>query len=65
MQQSCRAGRGLLPRGIIWKCTATHDCVAEGNKNLMFMKDDVITVLMQIPNTDGVHFICSISVLPD
>ncbi|KAF5361144.1 hypothetical protein D9758_009039 [Tetrapyrgos nigripes] len=42
-------------KGGIGKCTATHDCVAEGEEDLMFMKDDMITVLMQIPNLDGVY----------
>ncbi|THU93216.1 hypothetical protein K435DRAFT_599263, partial [Dendrothele bispora CBS 962.96] len=42
-------------KGGIGKCTAKHDCVAEGNEDLMFMRDDVITVLMQIPNMDGVY----------
>ncbi|THU99660.1 hypothetical protein K435DRAFT_658596 [Dendrothele bispora CBS 962.96] len=43
--------RFCCQRGI-GKFTATHDCVAEGNKELMFMKDDVTAVLMQIPNID-------------
>ncbi|THU89072.1 hypothetical protein K435DRAFT_678657 [Dendrothele bispora CBS 962.96] len=42
-------------KGGIGKCTATH--VAEGNEDLMFMKDDVITVLMQNPNMDCVYLI--------
>ncbi|KAK7456360.1 hypothetical protein VKT23_010607 [Stygiomarasmius scandens] len=40
-------------KGGIGKCTATQDCIAEGEGDLMFMKDDVITVLMQT-DVDGV-----------
>ncbi|THU95130.1 hypothetical protein K435DRAFT_798354 [Dendrothele bispora CBS 962.96] len=49
-------------KGGIGKCTATDDCVAEVNEDLMFMKmfqtilqDAIIAMLMQIPNTDGVY----------
>ncbi|KIY70086.1 hypothetical protein CYLTODRAFT_321106, partial [Cylindrobasidium torrendii FP15055 ss-10] len=37
-------------KGGIGKCTATADCVAENAEDLMFLKDDEITVLMQLPN---------------
>ncbi|KAJ8689418.1 hypothetical protein PTI98_012321 [Pleurotus ostreatus] len=36
-------------KGGIGKCTATHDCVAESPEDLMFLKDDAIIVLMQLP----------------
>ncbi|KZP21793.1 hypothetical protein FIBSPDRAFT_690748, partial [Athelia psychrophila] len=36
-------------KGGIGKCTAVNDCVAEGADDLMFLKDDEVTVLMQIP----------------
>ncbi|KAG7090781.1 hypothetical protein E1B28_009866 [Marasmius oreades] len=42
-------------KGGIGRCTAIHDCVAEGEQDLMFLKDDEITVLMQIPDLDGVY----------
>ncbi|KAL0063251.1 hypothetical protein AAF712_009853 [Marasmius tenuissimus] len=42
-------------KGGIGKCTAIQDCVAEGEQDLMFLKDDEITVLMQIPDLDGVY----------
>ncbi|KAF9258593.1 hypothetical protein L218DRAFT_819661, partial [Marasmius fiardii PR-910] len=42
-------------KGGIGKCTALHDCIAEGEQDLMFEKDDEITVLMQIPDLDGVY----------
>ncbi|THU88730.1 hypothetical protein K435DRAFT_561833, partial [Dendrothele bispora CBS 962.96] len=37
-------------KGGIGKCTATHACVFERNQDLVFMKDDVITVLMRVPS---------------
>ncbi|TFK78007.1 hypothetical protein K466DRAFT_446194, partial [Polyporus arcularius HHB13444] len=36
-------------KGGIGKCTALQDCIAEEPQDLMFMKDDEIIVLMQIP----------------
>ncbi|EIW51904.1 uncharacterized protein TRAVEDRAFT_76331, partial [Trametes versicolor FP-101664 SS1] len=36
-------------KGGIGKCTALQDCIAEQAEDLMFMKDDEITVLMQVP----------------
>ncbi|KAI1786279.1 hypothetical protein LXA43DRAFT_871395, partial [Ganoderma leucocontextum] len=36
-------------KGGIGKCTAIQDCVAERAEDLMFMQDDEITVLMQVP----------------
>ncbi|KIK69890.1 hypothetical protein GYMLUDRAFT_528906 [Collybiopsis luxurians FD-317 M1] len=42
-------------KGGIGKCTAIQDCVAESGEDLMFLKDDEITVLMQIPDSDGVY----------
>ncbi|KAL0581386.1 hypothetical protein V5O48_000650 [Marasmius crinis-equi] len=42
-------------KGGIGKCSAIQDCVAEGEQDLMFLKDDEITVLMQIPDIDGVY----------
>ncbi|KIY45266.1 hypothetical protein FISHEDRAFT_27421, partial [Fistulina hepatica ATCC 64428] len=40
-------------KGGIGSCTATCDCVAQSADDLMFLKGDVITVLMQsdAPNT--------------
>ncbi|THV04158.1 hypothetical protein K435DRAFT_649808, partial [Dendrothele bispora CBS 962.96] len=47
--------RRFAAKGGIRKCTATHDCVAEVNEDLKTflttLQDNVITVLMQIPNT--------------
>ncbi|KAJ7577002.1 hypothetical protein C8J56DRAFT_766742, partial [Mycena floridula] len=40
-------------KGGIGKCTATHDCIAESPEDLMFLKDDVITVLLQLPDDEG------------
>ncbi|KAG6826478.1 hypothetical protein H0H92_015651 [Tricholoma furcatifolium] len=37
-------------KGGIGKCTALYDCVAEDSSDLMFLKGDEITVLMQLPN---------------
>ncbi|KAF5376822.1 hypothetical protein D9757_008893 [Collybiopsis confluens] len=42
-------------KGGIGKCTAVQDCVAESGEDLMFLKDDEITVLMQIPEFDGIY----------
>ncbi|KAJ3766879.1 hypothetical protein EV361DRAFT_973800 [Lentinula raphanica] len=42
-------------KGGIGKCTAVQDCVAESSEDLMFLKDDEITVLMQIPDSDGLY----------
>ncbi|CAK5279349.1 unnamed protein product [Mycena citricolor] len=36
-------------KGGIGRCTATGDCVAEGAEDLMFLKNDEIVVLMQLP----------------
>ncbi|KAJ7915493.1 hypothetical protein B0H13DRAFT_1578843, partial [Mycena leptocephala] len=36
-------------KGGIGKCTATGDCVAEAAQDLMFLKNDEIVVLMQLP----------------
>ncbi|KAI0736094.1 hypothetical protein C8Q76DRAFT_601033, partial [Earliella scabrosa] len=36
-------------KGGIGKCTALQDCIAEHAEDLMFMKDDEIIVLMQLP----------------
>ncbi|KAI5119214.1 hypothetical protein M0805_007725 [Coniferiporia weirii] len=35
-------------KGGIGKCTAVQDCIAESPEDLMFLKDDEITVLMQL-----------------
>ncbi|RDB27248.1 hypothetical protein Hypma_004535 [Hypsizygus marmoreus] len=40
-------------KGGIGKCTAISDCVAENADDLMFLKDDEITVLMQLPEPSG------------
>ncbi|TFK32573.1 rab-GTPase-TBC domain-containing protein [Crucibulum laeve] len=40
-------------KGGIGKCTAICDCVAESPDDLMFLKDDKIIVLMQIPEQEG------------
>ncbi|GLB36933.1 putative protein with domain in Tre-2, BUB2p, and Cdc16p [Lyophyllum shimeji] len=42
-------------KGGIGKCTAINDCVAENVDDLMFMKDDEITVLMQLPHPPGMY----------
>ncbi|KAG6856602.1 hypothetical protein H0H87_002694 [Tephrocybe sp. NHM501043] len=42
-------------KGGIGKCTALCDCVAENADDLMFLKDDEITVLMQLPEPPGVY----------
>ncbi|KAJ7221749.1 hypothetical protein GGX14DRAFT_325319, partial [Mycena pura] len=39
-------------KGGIGKCTATGDCVAEAAEDLMFLKNDEIVVLMQLPDED-------------
>ncbi|OCH85595.1 hypothetical protein OBBRIDRAFT_815012 [Obba rivulosa] len=39
-------------KGGIGKCTAVQDCVAEESEDLMFLKDDEIIVLMQLPGVD-------------
>ncbi|KAH9828949.1 uncharacterized protein C8Q71DRAFT_682217, partial [Rhodofomes roseus] len=39
-------------KGGIGKCTALQDYVAEEPEDLMFMKDDEITVLMQLGEED-------------
>ncbi|KDQ49280.1 hypothetical protein JAAARDRAFT_85231, partial [Jaapia argillacea MUCL 33604] len=39
-------------KGGIGKCTVTQDCVAESMEDLMFMKDDEIIVLMQLPDRE-------------
>ncbi|KAM6488777.1 hypothetical protein JOM56_015726, partial [Amanita muscaria] len=35
-------------KGGIGKCTAVKDCIAENEGDLMFLKGDEITVLMQL-----------------
>ncbi|KIM37247.1 hypothetical protein M413DRAFT_448563 [Hebeloma cylindrosporum] len=40
-------------KGGIGKCVAQCDCVAESSDDLMFLKDDEITVLLQIPDMDN------------
>ncbi|KAF8956629.1 hypothetical protein BDZ97DRAFT_1602138, partial [Flammula alnicola] len=42
-------------KGGIGKCTATCDCVAESADDLMFLKDDEITVLLQLPDREGFY----------
>ncbi|KAH9970529.1 hypothetical protein BGW80DRAFT_1135321, partial [Lactifluus volemus] len=42
-------------KGGIGKCVALQDCVAEEQGDLMFLKGDEITVLMQIPDEDGIY----------
>ncbi|PFH46683.1 hypothetical protein AMATHDRAFT_95115, partial [Amanita thiersii Skay4041] len=46
-------------KGGIGKCTALCDCVAERDGDLMFLKHDEITVLMQLPDKDGVYLASS------
>ncbi|KAG5641671.1 hypothetical protein DXG03_004452, partial [Asterophora parasitica] len=41
-------------KGGIGKCTAIEDCVAESADDLMFLKDDEITVLMQLTEPQGI-----------
>lgn len=38
-------------KGGVGRCTATVDCVAREIGDLMFLKDDEITVLMQLPES--------------
>ncbi|KAI4525189.1 hypothetical protein K523DRAFT_345751 [Schizophyllum commune Tattone D] len=42
-------------KGGIGKCTAVQDCVAQSSEDLMFLKDDEITVLMQLPEQDNLY----------
>ncbi|KAF9470703.1 hypothetical protein BDN70DRAFT_659976 [Pholiota conissans] len=42
-------------KGGIGKCIATCDCVAESADDLMFLKDDEITVLLQLPDREGFY----------
>ncbi|KAF8175140.1 hypothetical protein BJ912DRAFT_825434, partial [Pholiota molesta] len=42
-------------KGGIGKCIATCDCVAESSDDLMFLKDDEITVLLQLPDREGFY----------
>ncbi|KAI0246565.1 rab-GTPase-TBC domain-containing protein [Lactifluus subvellereus] len=42
-------------KGGIGKCVALQDCVAEAQGDLMFLKNDEIIVLMQIPDEDGIY----------
>ncbi|KAF8259416.1 rab-GTPase-TBC domain-containing protein [Lactarius quietus] len=42
-------------KGGIGKCIALQDCVARKPDDLMFLKDDEITVLMQLPDEDGIY----------
>ncbi|KAH9952635.1 hypothetical protein BC827DRAFT_1076754, partial [Russula dissimulans] len=42
-------------KGGIGKCVAMQHCVAEQPGDLMFFKDDQITVLMQLPDEDGIY----------
>ncbi|KAI0363128.1 hypothetical protein BV20DRAFT_1031812 [Pilatotrama ljubarskyi] len=42
-------------KGGIGKCTALQDCIAEQPEDLMFMKDDEITVLMQLPGQPDLY----------
>ncbi|TFK18877.1 hypothetical protein FA15DRAFT_760397 [Coprinopsis marcescibilis] len=41
-------------KGGIGKCTAVVDCVAESSEDLMFLKDDEIVVLLQMPELEGI-----------
>ncbi|KAI0935551.1 hypothetical protein AcV5_003953 [Taiwanofungus camphoratus] len=42
-------------KGGIGRCTALQDCVAEEPEDLMFMKDDEITVLMQLTEQEDLY----------
>lgn len=42
-------------KGGIGKCTALVDCVAQSADDLMFLKDDEITVLMQLADSKDVY----------
>ncbi|KAK0464772.1 uncharacterized protein EV420DRAFT_1235215, partial [Desarmillaria tabescens] len=44
-------------KGGIGKCTAVRDCIAESGDDLMFLKDDPIIVLMQLPSPDEGWFL--------
>ncbi|KAH9009810.1 hypothetical protein EDB84DRAFT_1656699 [Lactarius hengduanensis] len=44
-------------KGGIGKCIALQDCVAREPDDLMFLKDDEITVLMQLPDEDGIYLV--------
>ncbi|KAF8587486.1 hypothetical protein K439DRAFT_1407419 [Ramaria rubella] len=39
-------------KGGIGRCTALQDCVAQGTEDLMFLKDDEVVVLLQLPEED-------------
>ncbi|KAF8530690.1 hypothetical protein JB92DRAFT_2646674, partial [Gautieria morchelliformis] len=39
-------------KGGIGKCIALQDCVAQGVEDLMFLKDDEVVVLLQLPQED-------------
>jgi hypothetical protein len=45
-------------KGGIGKCTAVRDRCAETERDLMFLKDDEIVVLMQVPDQQGVFLVC-------
>lgn len=49
-------------KGGIGRCTAVQDCVAQGTDDLMFLTDDEIVVLMQLPEENWflVSFVSSI-----
>ncbi|KIP02682.1 hypothetical protein PHLGIDRAFT_95740, partial [Phlebiopsis gigantea 11061_1 CR5-6] len=42
-------------KGGIGKCFAVQDCVAEEAEDLMFLKDDEIIVLMQLPAQEDAY----------
>ncbi|KIJ94875.1 hypothetical protein K443DRAFT_640524 [Laccaria amethystina LaAM-08-1] len=45
----------FAPKGGIGKCIPTTDCVAESSDDLMFLKDDEITVLLQIADQEDAY----------
>ncbi|KAI0344356.1 TBC-domain-containing protein [Trametopsis cervina] len=42
-------------KGGVGRCVAVQDCVAEEDEDLMFLKDDEIVVLMQLPSQDDLY----------
>ena len=50
-------------KGGIGKCTAVLDCVAQGTDDLMFLADDEIIVLMQLPE-ENIFLVSLIQIHP-
>ena len=66
MLQNLLVRRGSLPRVVLGVCTATQDCVAERAEDLTLAvkiltdgqyQDDKVTVLMQLPDQEGLYLV--------